>query len=200
VPRAVNHVERREAVARAARAVIARDGLDGASVRCVADELGSSTTAVTHYFSSREELMAAAVRDAYRAAAERMAARASTTGGSPLATLSATLEEALPLDDERRDEARVWVAFWAGAAVSDRLRKVQRVGYATWRDLVARLLREAARAGELHSGLDPRREGERLLLLIDGLALQATLEPERLPPRRQRALLRAELERLRTER
>jgi AcrR family transcriptional regulator len=198
VPRAVNHVERREAVARAARAVIARDGLDGASVRRVADELGSSTTAVTHYFSSREELMAAAIGDAYQGAAERMAARAGATGGSPLATLAATLEEALPLDDERREEARVWVAFWAGAAVSDRLRDVQRVGYAMWRDLVARLLREAARAGELRTGLDPRHEGERLLLLIDGLALQATLEPERLPPRRQRALLRAELERLRT--
>lgn len=185
-------------MARAAHAVIARDGLDGASVRHVAEELGSSTTAVTHYFSSREELMAAAIGDAYRAAAERMAARASATGGSRLATLAATLEEALPLDDERREEARVWVAFWAGAVVSDRLRDVQRVGYATWRDLVARLLREAARGGELRSGLDPRHEGERLLLLIDGLALQATLEPERLPPRRQRALLRAELERLRT--
>jgi AcrR family transcriptional regulator len=198
VPRAVDHVERREAVARAARAVIARDGLDGASVRRVADELGSSTSAVTHYFSSREDLMAAAVGDAYRAAAERMAARADGTGSSPLATLAATLEEALPLDAERRAEARVWLAFWAGAAVSDRLRGVQRGGYATWRDLVARLLREAARAGELRAGLDPRREGERLLLLIDGLTLQATLEPERLPPRRQRALLRAELERLRT--
>jgi AcrR family transcriptional regulator len=200
VPRTVDHVERRESVARAARAVIARDGLDGASVRRVADELGSSTTAVTHYFASREELMAAAIGDAYRAAAERMAARADATAGSPLATLAATLEETLPLDAERRDEARVWLAFWAGAAVGDRLREVQRAGYATWRDLVARLLREAARAGELRDGVDPRSEGERLLLLVDGLTLQATLEPERLPPRRQQALLRAELERLRRPR
>jgi AcrR family transcriptional regulator len=198
VPRSVDHVERREAVARAARAVIAREGLDGASVRRVADELGSSTTAVTHYFTSREELLAAAIGDAYRAAAGRMVAHADAAGGSPLATLAATLEEALPLDAERRDEARVWLAFWGGAAVSGRLRDVQRAGYATWRNLVARLLREAAHAGELRAGLDPRHEGERLLLLIDGLALQATLEPERLTPRRQRALLRAELERLRT--
>jgi AcrR family transcriptional regulator len=197
VPRLVDPVERRLAVARAARTVIAREGLDGASVRRVADELGSSTTVVTHYFSSRDELMAAAIGDAYASAAERMAARAEETGGSPLAALGALLEEALPLDAERRDEARIWLAFWAGAAVSERLREVQRGGYATWRDLVARLLREAAGAGELRPDLDPRREGERLLLLVDGLTLQATLEPERLTPRRQRAFLRAELERLR---
>jgi len=83
----------------------------------------------------------------------------------------------------------------AGSGVAVRAR---RRGYATWRHLLARLLREAARAGELRAGLDPHREGERLLLLIDGLAVQATLEPQRLPPRRQRALLRAELDRLRT--
>jgi AcrR family transcriptional regulator len=198
VPRTVNHVERRATVAHAARAVIARDGLDGASLRRVADELGSSTTAVTHYFSSREQLMAAAIGDAYRAAAARMASHVDPISGSPLASLGALLEEALPLDAERRDEARVWLAFWAAAAVSERLRAVQRQGYASWRELVASLLDEAARAGELHPGLDRRGEGERLLLFIDGLAVQATLEPARLPPPRQRALLQAELERLRS--
>ncbi len=196
MPRVVDHAERREAVARAARAVIARDGLDGASVRRVAEQLGSSTTAVTHYFGSREELIMAAIDDAYGAAAARMTAHTTREGVEPLAMLQATLEEALPLDDERRDEVRVWLAFWAGAAVSEPLRDVQRKGYAVWRDLVAGLLRAGVTSNDVRPGVDARREAERLLLFVDGIALQATLEPERLTPRRQRALLRAEIARL----
>ena len=57
----------------AARAVIARDGLDAASVRRVAAEAGSSTTVVTHYFADKQALLVAAVEDAYAAVAARMA-------------------------------------------------------------------------------------------------------------------------------
>jgi hypothetical protein len=34
-------------------------------------------------------------------------------------------------------ERTVWLAFWAGAAVSDRIADVQRPDYRTWRELVA---------------------------------------------------------------
>ena len=57
----VDQTERRTQVAAAARAVIARDGLEGASVRRVAAEAGSSTTVVTHYFADKDALLLAAV-------------------------------------------------------------------------------------------------------------------------------------------
>src|SRR5919112_3339946 len=96
VPRTVDPVERRARVATAARAVIARDGLDAATVRQVAAEAGSSTTGVTHYFADKQALLLAAVEDAYAAVATRMVAHVEAGPGG-LPTLRAVLREALPL-------------------------------------------------------------------------------------------------------
>lgn len=198
MPRAVDHTVRRSAVARAARTVIAREGLSGATVRRVADELGGSTTAVTHYFASRDELLYAAVEDAYSTAAARMAAavEAAAADGA-LAMLAAALQQALPIDRTARDEARVWIAFWAAAAVSDELRRVQRRGYTASLTLLTHVLREAAGSGELADDTDPGHEAERLLLFVDGLTIEATLDPERFTAGRQCALLATEIARLR---
>ena len=195
MPRTVDVVERRAQVAAAARAVIARDGLDAASVRRVAAEAGSSTTVVTHYFADKQALLAAAVEDAYRAVAARMTAHLhGGRGGLP--TLRAVLLEALPLDGERTAEARVWMAFWSMAATQPAMRAVQRAGYAAWRELVAGLLTEAAERGEVAADVDTGNVEEQLMCLVDGLLMQATLEPDRLPAARQVQLLDLALARL----
>jgi AcrR family transcriptional regulator len=180
--------ERRAQVARAARAVIARDGLEAASVRGVAAEAGSSTTVVTHYFADKQALLIAAVEDAYRAVAARMLAHV-RAGPGGIVTLRAVLLEALPLDAERAAEARVWMAFWSMAVTRPALRGVQSAEYREWRRLVDRLLAEAVRHGEVAAHLDPGSVGEQLMCLVDGLLLEATLEPERLPAARQIQLL-----------
>ena len=115
MPRTVDPVERRSRVAAAARAVIARDGLDAASVRRVAAEAGSSTTVVTHYFPDKQALLMAAIQDAYAAVGARMAGHLEGGPGG-LPTVRAILLEALPLDAEREAESRVWMAFWAAAS------------------------------------------------------------------------------------
>jgi AcrR family transcriptional regulator len=195
MPRTVDVVERRARVAAAARAVIARDGPDAASVRRVAAEAGSSTTVVTHYFADKQALLAAAVEDAYRAVAARMAAHLQGGPGG-LTTLRAVLLETLPLDAERTAEARVWMAFWSMAATRPALRAVQSAGYAAWRELVAQLVIEATERGEIATEPDPGSVGEQLMCLVDGLLMQATLEPDRLPAARQVHLLDAALARL----
>jgi AcrR family transcriptional regulator len=195
MPRTVDPAERRARVAAAARTVIARDGLDATTVRRVAAEAGSSTTVVTHYFTDKQALLVAAVEDAYRAVAARMAAHvAAGPGGVP--TLRAVLLEALPLDAERVVEARVWMAFWSMAVTHPALRAVQSAGYREWRELVARVLAEAADRDEIAAELDPGGVGEQLLCLVDGLLMQATLEPDRLPAARQVQLLDNALVRL----
>ena len=195
MPRTVDPVERRARVATAARAVIARDGLDATSVRRVAAEAGSSTTVVTHYFADKQALLRAAIEDAYAAVAARMAAHLEAGPGG-LPTLRAVLLEALPLDAERAAEARVWMAFWSMAVVHPELRAVQGAGYREWREVVARVLDEAAERGEVADGLDPEEIGEQLMCLVDGLLMQATLEPHRLPAARQVEMLDAALARL----
>jgi hypothetical protein len=50
-------------------------------------------------------------------------------------------------------------------------------------ELIAHILREAQRAGGVAGNADLTAEARHLCALLDGLALQATLWPERLPPR-----------------
>lgn len=195
MPKIVDATERRARVAAAARTVIARDGLEATSVRRVAQEAGSSTTVVTHYFDDKQALLAAAVEHAYAAAATRMLGHAEA-GLRGLPALRAVLLEALPLDRQRKAEARVWMAFWAAATTQPGLRVVQRDGYREWRQLVANAMKDAVERGEMRRDLDVRNEGEHLLCLVDGLLLQATLEPRRLTPARQVAMLDAALARL----
>ncbi|MHC5718782.1 MAG: TetR family transcriptional regulator, partial [Nostoc sp.] len=52
----MSYDDRRIEVTKAAWRVIVREGLDRASMRAIAQELGSSTGVVTHYFRDKEEL------------------------------------------------------------------------------------------------------------------------------------------------
>ena len=199
MPRVVDTTERRAEVASAARSVIAREGLEGTTIRKVAAEAGSSTTVVTHYFRDKDALIAAAVQDAYVAVESRMAELSrgfQRTSTSVIDRLRVMLLEALPLDDVRREEARVWMAFWAAASARPELRTVQRDGYRSWRALIRAVLDEAALAGELRRDLDIDAELDLLLCLVDGVLMQATLEPRRYPAARQQQLLESALARL----
>ena len=62
-----------------------------------------------------------------------------------------------------------------------------------WRQLVARVLGEAVERGEVAADLDPMSVGEQLMCLVDGVLMQATLEPLRLPAERQVQFLDAAL-------
>ena len=199
MPRVVDTTERRARVASAARSVIAREGLDGMTIRKVAAEAGSSTTVVTHYFRDKDALIAAAVQDAYAAVESRMAELSrgfEKINTSVIDRLRVMLLEALPLDGVRREEARVWMAFWAAASARPELRTVQRDGYRSWRALIRAVLDEAALAGELRQDLDTDAELDLLLCLVDGVLMQATLEPRRYPAARQQQLLESALARL----
>ena len=53
----IDHDQRRGEIANAAVRIIAAEGLDAATVRRIAAEVGCSTTVVTHYFSDKHELL-----------------------------------------------------------------------------------------------------------------------------------------------
>jgi AcrR family transcriptional regulator len=195
MPRTVDRVQRRSAVAAAARSVIARDGFEATTVRRVAAEAGSSTTVVTHYFADKEALLLAAVQDAYTALVARMATRVENGPGG-LPTLRGLLLEALPLDDVRGAEARVWLAFWSAAITRPALREVQRESYREWREFIAHVLADAVARGELRRNLDLTATAEHLTCLLDGILMQSALEPGRLTPERQIEMVDQALARL----
>jgi AcrR family transcriptional regulator len=178
----------------ATSALIAEQGLEAATVRRIAAAAGCTTGLVTHYFRSKDELLIDVIRTVHEQAAERM--RALSAGARGLAALRAVLLEALPLDPRSVTDWRIWLAFWGYAWTSPAVREEHRVRYAIWRRSVRGLLAQAVQDGETPQSLDVDAAAERIIALIDGLGLQATYEPDRLPPARLTAIVDAELSRL----
>lgn len=193
MPRVVDHEERRREIAGAVWRTVARRGIEAATVREIADEAGFSTGVLAHYFEDKDDLIVYALRVSVERAAGRMRRRG---GDSGLETLRAVLGEGLPLDEERRGEMRVWINFWGRATGNEALGREQARWYAVWRSAVRSLVEECQRSGEIDPGLDPARAATTLVALVDGIGIQATFEPDRLPPEEQEGLLDEHLRRL----
>ena len=105
MPRVVDHEARRAEVAAAVWRIVARDGVDAITVRRVAAETGMSTSVVSHYFADKDDLL----QLAFHLVVERARRR---TAEAPLGGRSrALLVTGLPLDDDRRTEARIWFSL-----------------------------------------------------------------------------------------
>ena len=184
MPKIVDVDQRRSELAEAAARVIARAGVDGVSMRDIAAEAGWTTGTLAHYFTNKRELLDFTLR----ASIERRSARRSERNDlSPADALRATLESALPTDDDTRVHWLVTVAL-AGAAASDTdLAATQREAYRNYRDYLIGLL------ATMPGIDDTATEAERLIGLVDGIALQALFDPDGWPPERQLRALDAGL-------
>ena len=100
MPRVVDHQMRRDEIVAAAWQAIALDGIDGATMRRIAELAGCATGRLAHYFDSRNDILVAALGKVHSKASTRMADIAVGIDGMP--ALRAVLLESLPLDDERR--------------------------------------------------------------------------------------------------
>ena len=190
MPKSVDHDQRRRELAEAVWRVIRRTGVDGASVRAAAHEAGWSAGALRHYFRTQSELLDFAID----LAAERISQRvgALELADDPRGAVEQLLSELLPLDDERRAENELWLAFTARALIDPELR-------ARHAEIDAALRAAALRAVEmlgLPAGRERALEAERLHALLDGLALHAAMRPKRMPPQRIIAVLRRHLDQL----
>jgi len=172
MPKVVDHAVRRAELVDAAWRVIAGEGLEAATMRRIAEAAGCTTGRVTHYFDSKDDVLVAALREVHRRAGERMIRH---IGGADVATvLLEVLLEALPVDQDRQLEWKVWLAFWGRAAADERLRHEQEQRYAEWRSLLDKLIRRA-RPRDTAAG---RCTAVDLVAgAIDGLGIQAVLEP-----------------------
>ncbi len=178
MPKIVDPHERRQAVAEAVFRVIER-----------------------HYFASHAELMEFAMR----AMVERVSARLVTHADRLLAAATpltwaeqreavvAMLAEVLPLDEERRRECVVWLAFVTAARTRPELRASADQPYDDMVELTTRVLRGAERAGALRDDVDIDLEARRLCAVLDGLSLHGVLHPTRLDPDTTLAVLRRHL-------
>ncbi|NRQ33052.1 TetR/AcrR family transcriptional regulator [Nonomuraea sp. NN258] len=204
MPKIVDPEARRDEVVEAVFRVVRRAGFEHASLRNVAEEAGLAIGSVRHYFAGHTELMLFAMR----ASLERTAGRLERRAGPLLAAVESAppaeraahveglLSELLPLDERRRDEATVWLAFAVAARTRPELRELARESYEGMRTLAGRVIEGLGRGGWLPAGADLEVERERLCALIDGLTVEGVLQPDRMTPALMSRALRRHLETL----
>lgn len=191
VPRQVDHDERRAAIAAALWRVVRRSGMQAVSVRSVAAEAATSPSALRHYFGTQDELLGFALTAVvHRVEARLLPQWDALTGERGALTI---VEQFLPVDEDRRIETEVYLAFIGRAYVDPALRTIRDSADARTHAALRHALELLAAAGALAPGRRIAAETDRLHALVDGLAMHGALLPERCPPAYQRRVLRAHL-------
>ncbi len=164
----VDPVERKRLIARATAAIIAAEGIDSATVRRIAAELGFSTRSITHYFKDKEQLL--------DWTCQYMEQQGHANVEAPLEHDPLALIECLvamtAIDLKNRDLWQVYLAFWERSA----------------RDPVfaLKLERWIERANALVASIITRRNPQcltagrcarELIALVNGISVQILMQP-----------------------
>lgn len=174
MPKIVDHEERRRAIASAAVDAIASNGLSGVKLTDIGRMAGVTTGSIAHYFSDKDAVLAAAL--------EEVCTRLFIQIGQPdNAPTVAEIATALPVNEEKRKEWKVWLAYWGRAPHVPALAQIHRQFYAEIETAVAEDM------DGIHP--DPHMAAAAIIAAVDGIGTRATLEPDLWPEARQIALL-----------
>jgi AcrR family transcriptional regulator len=167
-PKRMTPDQRREAIVAATIDVARRKGLASTTVRDVAAEMGTSSGLIHHYFSSMDDVLAAAfeiVASQDLGLSERLMAEAE----SPVEGLRIFFRTYTPSD---KDWAfQLWLDAWAEAARRPAIQATSRRLNLEWQALLERTIEAGVRSGAFVCR-DPDGAAWRILSLLDGLALQ----------------------------
>ncbi|AFY97052.1 TetR/AcrR family transcriptional regulator [Chamaesiphon minutus] len=180
--------DRRIEVAKAAWQVIVREGLDRTSMRAIAQELGSSTGVVTHYFRDKEELTLFALEQVFENVAAEM--KACAKGQQGIERLEQMIFVALPLENIDRDEWKVWMAFLGYSIGREQLVREHRKRYDFLRQIISQELTNLQAAKLIRADLDLTLEANALIALVDGIGTGVVIYPEQFSAEQQKYLVR----------
>jgi AcrR family transcriptional regulator len=167
---------KRQDVARAAFTVIARHGLDAASMRAIAFQMGCSTGVLTHYFRDKFELIKFVLDTALEQLTEQIAAIRTMDGSNSLAQMIMAM---LPNSPENETLWRVMVAFNLASMNEPSLQQDQERREDLVIDGYERLLSDFKRDGVLKNSVDVKNEAIFMSCFVDGLASHVLMAPKR---------------------
>ncbi|MFD2614195.1 TetR/AcrR family transcriptional regulator [Paenibacillus gansuensis] len=175
MPKKVDHHQRREQLAEAAWHIIRRDGIEGVSVRNVAEEAGMSLGSLRHYFTTQSELIAFSMR----LASDRVTARIAklTFSGNPRKDVQMLVCELVPLNEDTIAESEIWLALTAKALVDPVLKTHFQEVHSQLQAFFLQAMHAFAAIEQALPGLQPELEAKRLHALVDGLVLHGILLP-----------------------
>lgn len=176
MPKIVDHEERKKRIAEAMWRVILDKGMEGATVRNIAEEAGLSLGALRYYFQNQDDLLVYAME----LVIERANARIEVVmqrNLPPKERVIAVLLECVPINTESRAEMAVWFAFKAHVKHRTSTLNIPDDGIL---EGMQKLIHYLHTMNSLKTDLNLDLEVERLYALIDGIAMHALLDPERL--------------------
>ncbi len=180
--------DRRLEVSEAAWRVIVREGLDRTSMRAIAQELGCTTGVVTHHFRDKQELILFALNQVTQRLQKTM--QAATEQARGVDRLVEMLSAFLPLDTQRQDILKVWVAFLGYAIGRESLMAEHQQSAAQLREVIIQELKALQSAKLIRANIDPELEANALLAVVNGVSLDSLIQAKRLSPDQQQIVVR----------
>ena len=181
----VDHEGRRHKIAQVAAEVIAREGVEAATVRHIAAQLGCSTTLITDCFEDKTELLVCAYRFVSTNTLTQFEQRVTRNPAEILDGLVALSA----VDQNSWCGWRVHVAFWEKAVRDPVLAAEQRACIATSRECIESAIRTGYGAGG-----DISAAAQLVIALIHGISIQVLFENESWSRDRIRDLLSKQIE------
>ena len=179
--------KRRLEVSEAAWRVIVREGLDRTSIRAIAQEMGCTTGVVTHYFRNKQELILFALNQVTEKLKTFMEQEMKSNHGAE--GLVAMLSAFLPLDTERQDILRVWVAFLGYAVGRENLMTEHQNSAAQLRAMLVKELERLQVAKILRQDINAEIEANALLALVNGVSLDWLIQADCLTSDQQQLVI-----------
>jgi AcrR family transcriptional regulator len=166
-----DRIQRRKNLLDAVHAVISESGIDGASMRQIADRANVSTGTINYHFGNKHKLMMAALQASCLPPQEY-----DSSADSPLAQL-----RVLAFSHTFRSSTdrfwHFWVNYAAAGTRNTEMRKHQNRRFERQHALWTRLIEDAINAGELPSCPNAEVVSEQLLIFIHGLVMRQILQP-----------------------
>ncbi|MEV8360643.1 TetR/AcrR family transcriptional regulator [Streptomyces niveus] len=184
MPRVADHDARHGQITDAVQRLVVRHGLTAVTVARTAAEAGMSVGLVQHYFTAKDEMLLATftrVNGRFTARVDELVNRGETEGRTIAEMLRQALAELMPLDDARRAEFLVRLAFADQAAHNARLAVVQRETLVGIRSRVAQAISNGTACGEVAQGIDAADQALRIVAFTEGLALHTHIDPDGTP-------------------
>lgn len=178
---------RRRQYLEAAWDLISERGVHAVRVADIARASGTSAAAVHYYFTSKQEVLEAAMSFAVERAVER---QKDELGGEDDAVkrIFRLVDSQVPDTEQVRREWSIWLQFWSECALRPQLRPVHHLYYAGWREAVERTIRRGREQGVFRR-VDPAEVALRFTALADGLGIQVMTGSPSMTPSRMRELL-----------
>lgn len=169
MPRLVDHDDRKDVLARAVWALVARHGLEAVSMRAVAAQADVSVGRVQYYFASKDDLLLHSLSRAHRWMEARINDRVAHTDGTDRDMLITVLDELLGEHPDTAVAIRVHAAYAARAVDDPRMAAVLTDGDDELLALAIRVIAQSKAAGHAPPNIDPEHDGYALWTLARGL-------------------------------